>query len=366
MARNFSSDEAYQRHILNGVSRTFALTIPELPSPLRTVVGNAYLLCRIADTIEDEARLPAERKGYFWQQFARVLAGDYPVTDFSDELFRILSSDTPEAERDLVRNSPRIIRLAQTFSRRQRHALNRCVQVMGTGMSQFQRHKSVHGLPDVSHLDGYCYFVAGVVGEMLTELFCDYSPEIDSHGDILRQLGVSFGQGLQMTNILKDVWEDHQRGACWLPQDVFRGHGIELGNYLASGGQKNGFESGLRKLIGIARFHLRNGLRYTLLMPDGERGIKCFCLLALGMAVLTLRKIHAKLDFSSGPQVKISRASVRCTIVAAHTLANRDRVLRVLFAVLTRGWQTPAQYNWTVPTLQSLFPPQVQQSHRTV
>jgi farnesyl-diphosphate farnesyltransferase len=70
MASDFASDEAYQRHILQGVSRTFALTIPDLPSPLRTVVGNAYLLCRIADTIEDEARLPAEQKGYFWQQFA--------------------------------------------------------------------------------------------------------------------------------------------------------------------------------------------------------------------------------------------------------------------------------------------------------
>ena len=50
------SDEAYQEHALPGVSRTFALTIPELPGDLRRVVTNAYLLCRIADTIEDDAR----------------------------------------------------------------------------------------------------------------------------------------------------------------------------------------------------------------------------------------------------------------------------------------------------------------------
>ena len=31
----------------------------------------------------------------------------------------------------------------------------------------------------------------------------------------LHDLGVSFAQGLQMTNILKDVWEDRARGACW-------------------------------------------------------------------------------------------------------------------------------------------------------
>ena len=48
------SDAAYQDHILPHVSRTFALTIPQLPPGLRTAVTSAYLLCRIADTIEDE------------------------------------------------------------------------------------------------------------------------------------------------------------------------------------------------------------------------------------------------------------------------------------------------------------------------
>ena len=53
------SDEVYQDRILPYVSRTFALTIPQLPPALRTAVTNAYLLCRIADTIEDEPALSA-------------------------------------------------------------------------------------------------------------------------------------------------------------------------------------------------------------------------------------------------------------------------------------------------------------------
>ena len=53
------SDEAYQDEILPHVSRTFALTIPQLPAALRTPVTSAYLLCRIADTIEDEPALSA-------------------------------------------------------------------------------------------------------------------------------------------------------------------------------------------------------------------------------------------------------------------------------------------------------------------
>ena len=47
------TDASYQESILPLVSRTFALTIPELPQPLSGVVTTAYLLCRIADTIED-------------------------------------------------------------------------------------------------------------------------------------------------------------------------------------------------------------------------------------------------------------------------------------------------------------------------
>ena len=59
-----NSDFVYQTDILQGVSRTFALTIPQLPGPLRDVVGNAYLLCRITDTIEDEPSLsPIQKQG---------------------------------------------------------------------------------------------------------------------------------------------------------------------------------------------------------------------------------------------------------------------------------------------------------------
>ncbi|NIO43335.1 MAG: squalene/phytoene synthase family protein, partial [Burkholderiales bacterium] len=105
------------------------------------------------------------------------------------------------------------------------------------------------------------------------------------------KLAVSFGQGLQMTNILKDIWEDRTRGACWLPQDVFKQSRFDLKD-LSKDQHDRSFGEGLEKLIGIARAHLRNALSYTLLIPGSEKGIRRFCLWALGMAVLTLRKIN--------------------------------------------------------------------------
>ena len=71
-----SSDEVYQDQILPHVSRTFALTIPQLPEGLRVPVTSAYLLCRIADTIEDEPALSPPETLAFLQRFAAVLAGD--------------------------------------------------------------------------------------------------------------------------------------------------------------------------------------------------------------------------------------------------------------------------------------------------
>src|SRR5579864_5810718 len=69
------ADEAYQDHILPDVSRTFALTIPQLPAALRTSVTNAYLLCRIADTIEDEPALSPHATRVLLNRFVAVLGG---------------------------------------------------------------------------------------------------------------------------------------------------------------------------------------------------------------------------------------------------------------------------------------------------
>ena len=110
---------------------------------------------------------------------------------------------------------------------------------------------------------------------MLTELFCGYSAAIDRQQRALREFAVSFAQGLQMTNILKDVWEDRSRGACWLPQEVFTRHGMDLAT-LAPGPKHARFDAGMRELIGVAQAHLRNALAYTLLIPRRETGIRRF------------------------------------------------------------------------------------------
>jgi farnesyl-diphosphate farnesyltransferase len=325
-----------QDRLLQGVSRTFALTIPQLPARLRRVVGNAYLLCRIVDTIEDEPELTAVSKRRFCEQFAKVAAGEASAERFAAELHPLLSPGTPAAERELIAMTPQVMAITRCFTSVQREALATCVAIMSRGMADFQAGSSVSGLGRLDDMDRYCYYVAGVVGEMLTRLFCDYSPQIAAHRETMMGLAVSFGQGLQMTNILKDMWEDRRRGACWLPRDVFSRAGFDLSE-LEPGRYREAFGKGLSELIGVAHGHLDDAMRYTLLIPPHEAGIRNFCLWAIGMAILTLRKINRHKDFVTGRQVKISRRSVKATVLAARATAGSDRMLRSLFWLAGRG-----------------------------
>lgn len=330
------SVDDFQSEMLEGVSRTFALTIPQLPAALCRVVSNAYLLCRIVDTIEDEPALTGARKNYFYEQFLRTLNVPRNAETFSRQLCASLSSQTPPAEHELIRNVPRVLRITRSFSEPQREALQRCVSAMAKGMGQFQLRGEKQGLQSLEDLDQYCYYVAGVVGQMLTNLFCLHSPEIAQNRKALMALAVSFGQGLQMTNILKDVWEDYQRGACWLPRKIFAEEGFDL-NDLTTGRNRQGFERGVRRLIGITHGHLKNALSYSLLIPKEETGIRNFCLWAIGLALLTLRKINKHLYYTDGSQVKISRSSVKGTILATRLAVQNDRLLKLLFSIAARG-----------------------------
>ena len=335
MTQNSTVAELEQK-LLREVSRSFALTIPQLPPALRRQVAIAYLLCRIVDTIEDDAGLSLAQKHMYMDHFLAVVDDRASPEQFADGLCRVLSDQTADGEKDLIRNMPRVVEMFFTFTPQQRTAILRCLQIMGHGMLEFQAGEQRHGLENLGRMDRYCYYVAGVVGEMLTELFCDYSEAIAVHRERLLELAPSFGQGLQMTNILKDFWEDRARGACWLPRDVFTAAGCDL-NAVGVGYDRTAFGRGLTALIGITRGHLENALAFTLLIPPNETGIRKFCLWAIGMAVFTLRKIANNPDYSRSSDVKISRNTTRTIIFVSNATLRSNFLLQSLFGLSVRG-----------------------------
>ena len=92
------SDE-FCRSLLPEVSRTFALNIPVLPAPLELVVTVAYLLCRIADTLEDESGGETPARDELLSEFARLV--DLPegwqahVTAFAERAAGSLRAEAP-------------------------------------------------------------------------------------------------------------------------------------------------------------------------------------------------------------------------------------------------------------------------------
>jgi farnesyl-diphosphate farnesyltransferase len=341
-----ASDDEFQAVLLEGVSRTFALTIPQLPGSLYSVVANAYLLCRIVDTIEDEVSLSPAQKKYFCAEFINIVKTGNDTDAFAEELAPLLSEQTIPAEHTLIKVLPRVIAITHKFTAEQIEALASCVETMAEGMPIFQAQNLHDGLATLADMDRYCYYVAGCVGEMLAKLFCHYSPEIAQHREELLNLSVSFGQGLQMTNILKDIWDDAERGVCWLPQDIFTETGFDLKN-LSPDTSDEHFRTGLAHLISIAHSHLHNALRYTQLLPEHETGLRNFCLWALGMAVLTLKKIKQNLDFNQSNQVKITRNSVKATILATRLIGRNNTLLSLLFNLTSRELKTP-DWSYTI------------------
>lgn len=329
-----NDDLELQRALLARVSRTFALTIPALPDRLERVVGNAYLLCRITDTIEDAARFDADAQAEFFERFIAVVKEEADAAGFARALAGELAAHVSADECRLIEHTPRIMAITAQFSAEERAALADCVTVMGHGMAGFQRKKGVAGLANLGEHARYCYVVAGCVGEMLTRLFIAHVPELAPRRAQMMRLAVSFGQCLQMTNILKDFWEDRAAGVCWLPRDVFFDEGLDLAE--AQPGDPR-FARGYRRLLSMAHEYDDEALAYTLLLPERETELRNFCLWALYMAVLTQRKLISHPDFASSEEVKISRHSVRLSVAWSRMAAGQDTALRASFAMLGRG-----------------------------
>jgi len=144
-----------------------------------------------------------------------------------------------------------------------------------------------------------------------------------------------------MTNILKDIWADLERGVCWLPSSVFAKAGYDLSS-LPEGHDGPEFAEGLRRLVAVAHGNLRDALRFTLTIPRRETGIRRFLMWAVGLAILTLRNISANPGFADGAEVKVARPTVRGVIAMTNSCIRSNMALGVLFHRWARGLPEPA------------------------
>ncbi len=356
--------------LLPGVSRTFALSIQNLPADLRRAVCVAYLLCRVVDTVEDDRRVPPAVRQSLFDAFDAALRGAAAAdasgaADFERRSVAAGLGPTP-LEAELCSGAGAVFRVFSALPEVQRQAIEPRVLEMSRGMRAYSVRADEEGglrLRDVADLEKYCYYVAGTVGELLTDLFaiaCPMDPKARREVDAR---AVSFGLGLQFVNILKDVADDAVRGDCFLPVGAAAEHGLDLARVLEPQERAKGVAL-LRALSARAREHLTRAEEYTVAWPMSEAGgqIRLFCAVPLALALGTLREVELGGDaLVPGRAPTVSRAFVMAVFEAAVAAAGApsrqegDAALRALLDRARAGVAGRPQR--PTATLPSVVPP---------
>jgi farnesyl-diphosphate farnesyltransferase len=287
--------------LLIATSRTFALAIPLLPEPTRREVTISYLLFRIADTFEDAAAWPRALRIAALERFIHLLeapdreeiaavAGQWTEEVPVDQPgYRDLLADVPFVFDSFLALAPPAVALIREHTVR-----------TAQGMAAFVARTGDDGelrLRDIPDLQAYCYTVAGIVGELLTELFILGRPAVEAVALKLRQRARAFGEGLQLVNILKDSAADATAGRRYLPEGVDRAAVLDL-----------------------ARRDLQQAAEYalTLQTAGAERGLVAFNALPVRLAHATLVRVE-----QAGPGSKISRSQVYAILQSLNRALDR-------------------------------------------
>ena len=277
--------------LLSKTSRTFALAIPLLPEPTRKAVSVAYLLFRVADTFEDATTWPREERLDALESFVELLelspSARVAEAQRRSEAWLQRPPVDHEGYLELLGELAPVLAELDTLAPAVSGLVIRHTIRTTEGMASVVARADERGnlrLASVPELKDYCYIVAGIVGELLTELFLHDAPALESQHAELTRLMRAFGEGLQLVNILKDVGDDAQDGRVYLPAAVPRA-----------------------ELFALARADLDDANRYVQALQRGgaPRGFLAFTGLSLVLAFAALDRLEA-----DGAGAKVPRQQV--------------------------------------------------------
>ncbi len=309
---------AQLEHFLQATSRTFALCVPLLPQPTHFEVTVAYLLFRIADTFEDASELPVATRTQALADFCALLRNPEPseARRLATE-WQLNHPTSHSGYLELLAHVPLVLEGFRSLSPEAMEIMRTHVIRSAEGMSQYVSRTAADGklqLVGMEDLRRYCYTVAGIVGEMLTELFLLGSPRLASAASFLRARSAQFGEALQLVNILKDAADDRSEGRLYIPRGV-----------------------DLKEVFTLARADLDVATEYTLMMQSegAPRGVVAFAALPVALARATLDRVE-----KFGPGAKVSRPDVfRITRRLKRSLARNE-------PALARSAQRPSRPAW--------------------
>ena len=320
------------------MSRTFALNIRVLNKNDYFVVATVYLICRYLDSIEDSIFLGNQDKIFLFSEIEKTFKQkprEKWVLFFKDlgNKKKIMKISDQHYENLLWEKFYLVIQLFNSFNEIYQSILLDPILKMTQGMkffiAKYEKNKDKN-IVNEKEMEKYCYYVAGTVGEMLTELFklkikSKFTQEkLDSHK-------INFGQGLQMINILKDFFSDKERNWTYIPKKNILQNEISVEEFFAFEFKNRAkILKVYRDLVEKANLKLENALTYTIAIPKYLPKYRLFCLIPLMLAVKTSFLLKKQSNFKKFKN-KISRFDVFMVILVARLIVFNNSLIKKYF-----------------------------------
>ena len=304
--------------LLKQVSRLFYTTLVVVPANVRDQVSLAYLFARAADTIADTDLIDRPSRLEFLNLLKGQFTGDQIVWEQVQAIQRAVAPlQHDSAERTLLERLDDCFRLFLDFSPDDQQRVRRLMTTLTQGMDMDLRvfpGRSVEeltALKTADELDRYTYYVAGCVGEFWTDLMCAHRKALASWNVAeMSQVGIRFGKGLQLTNIIKDVAHDLQKGRCYIPEPMLAEAGLTPQDLLDQSNLPR-VRPVLTKLVRMAVDHLDQGWLYTMAIPRYETRLRLSCMWPILSAGESLKSVlHSPDILNPAVKVKIPRSKV--------------------------------------------------------
>ena len=304
--------------LLSKVSRSFYLTLAVLPVSVRTQVGLAYLFARAADTITDTDLIEQSERIIHLKNFQKLFTLDTIDWEIVQSIqVALVSHQALPAERILLERLEDCFRVYLECELSDRARINDLMTTLTKGMEMdlelFQggNTENLLSLETQEDLNRYIYYVAGCVGEYWTNLMCAHLSSLNKC-DVkqMSSIGINFGKGLQLTNIVKDIAKDLRRGRCYIPASVLKTAGLSPNDILQPESWPS-FQPILNKLIQQAVEYLDQGWEYTMAIPRSEIRLRLACMWPILLGGETLKLVQNSPSLLNPDcQVKVTRGCV--------------------------------------------------------
>ena len=309
--------------ILKDVSRSLYLSINIFPYPIKSVMGIGYIICRAADTIVDCPNIDSDFKYKTIKLFHNIESPE-TRTSISAILKEYSSKINNPKEKPLMRSMTEIFDFYAALPKIYREMVNEIVDGVAHGMEidilsfPFKDKKTILPLQKEADLEKYCAYIGGAPGVFWAKLYGRTLREKNSKtlkNCVQIEDAKSIGEGLQITNILKDMAHDLRMGRCYIPQEDLKSVNLSP-ELLLEPANRDRLQPIIFKWIIWAVNKLDISEKFLSSIPKTEFAMRAAMVWPVYWAMDTLSEVVKGNPLDSSAAPKIKRSKVYSTIMA--------------------------------------------------